>query len=69
MGTAKFLDNFAFGPLVLEGLWLRYAMLQNVMHALQPVAIQGKIGITLCHLATLRVQTQGGKKEKVRALQ
>ena len=48
-------------PFGLEGPWLRYATLQNLIpcflglrpHALNPVAIQGKEGIKFCHLATL----------------
>ena len=46
---------------MLEGLWLRYATLQNLIpsvpwiapDALHTGTIQGKEGIKFCHLATL----------------
>ena len=68
-------------PFGLEGLWLCYAALQNLIpsfpwiatHTLHPGAIQGKKGIKFCHLATLvpgkvgraEVFSDGGEKDGV----
>ena len=60
-------------PFGLEGLWLRYATLQNLIpsfpwiapHALHPGAIQGKEGIKFCHLATLDTDRRHGEQEQV----
>ena len=59
VAIAKILDwmRLSFG---LDGLWLRYAKLQNLISSftwiapsLHPGAIQGKDGNKFCHLATL----------------
>ena len=60
MAIARFFGR-RYLALGLEGLWLRYATLQNLIpsfpwiapHALHPGAIQGKEGTKFCHLATL----------------
>ena len=63
MAIARFLDRMRL-TLQASGLWLCYATLQNLIpsfpwiappvpHTLHPGAIQGKEGITFCHLATL----------------
>ena len=66
---AKFLDCCFMSLFWLEGLWLLYTTLQNLIpsfpwiaralsldcapSALHPGALQGKEGINFCHLATL----------------
>ena len=66
MAIARFLDSMCFA-LRASGLWLRYAMLQNLIPSFPWIApvpwiaartlhhgtIQGKEGIIFCHLATL----------------
>ena len=67
MAIARFLDRMPW-PFGLEGLWLRYATLQNLIpslpwivppHAIHPGTIQGKEGIKLYHLATLAAGRRG----------
>ena len=55
MAIARFLDRMCLA-LRASGLWLRYAMLQNLIPSfpwIAPNVIQGKEGIKFCHLATL----------------
>ena len=61
MAVDRFFKVVCVWPFGLEGLWLRFVALQNLIPSfpwiatppVHPGAIQGKEGIKFCHLATL----------------